>query len=97
VCASVCARVSAREVLGHETVAEVAVVGMPDETWGERIAAIIRWKDPDRPPSVEDMKEFLGPRLAPYKIPRVFHAVEAIPKNAMGKVNKKTLLREIFG
>eukprot|EP00472_Partenskyella_glossopodia_P014603 CAMPEP_0197520502 /NCGR_PEP_ID=MMETSP1318-20131121/5857_1 /TAXON_ID=552666 /ORGANISM="Partenskyella glossopodia, Strain RCC365" /LENGTH=525 /DNA_ID=CAMNT_0043072111 /DNA_START=274 /DNA_END=1851 /DNA_ORIENTATION=+ len=84
-----------REILSHESVAEVAVLGETDETWGESVVAVIRWKDSQNAPSLADFQDFLKPKLATYKVPRKVYSVEEIPKNAMGKVNKKTLLSQI--
>eukprot|EP00466_Bigelowiella_natans_P020758 jgi/Bigna1/41314/e_gw1.51.10.1 len=87
-----------REILSHESVAEVAVLGESDETWGEQVVAVIRWKGADgtsSSPSLESLQEFLKPKLASYKIPRRLYEVAVIPKNAMGKINKKTLLQQI--
>lgn len=44
-----------------------------------------------------DMRRALKDRLAVYKIPVEMRVVDAIPRNAMGKINKKTLVREVFG
>jgi malonyl-CoA/methylmalonyl-CoA synthetase len=65
-------------------VAEVAVTGTPSAEWGEVVTA---WIVPDgAAPSVAELAEFTGDRLAPYKRPRVVHVVEALPRNALGKV-----------
>jgi malonyl-CoA/methylmalonyl-CoA synthetase len=71
-------------VAAHPRVAEVAVTGTPSAEWGEVVTA---WIVPDGPaPSVSELAEFTGDRLAPYKRPRVVHVVEALPRNALGKV-----------
>ncbi|CAI5726157.1 unnamed protein product [Hyaloperonospora brassicae] len=84
-----------RVLLTHPQVLECAVFGLPDETWGQLVAAIIRSRvhgksvGPDAlsPPLVEFLKE----HLASYRVPRKYLFVDEIPKNAMGKVNKKAL------
>ncbi|KAF0693292.1 Aste57867_15726 [Aphanomyces stellatus] len=82
-----------RAVLEHPQVRECAVYGVSDETWGQLVTAVVRANagvhavEETTPPLVA----FLQERLAKYKIPRKFHFVDAIPKNAMGKVNKKSL------
>lgn len=86
-----------REILGLVQVAEVAVLGEPDDTWGERVVAVIRWKDGNEPVSVEGLGAFLADKLAKYKAPRKIISVDEVPKNAMGKVNKKTLLATLRG
>ncbi len=71
-------------VATHPGVAEVAVTGTPSAEWGEVVTA---WIVPDgAAPSVAELAEFTGDRLAPYKRPRVVHVVEALPRNALGKV-----------
>jgi malonyl-CoA/methylmalonyl-CoA synthetase len=68
----------------HPAVAEVAVTGTPSEEWGEVVTA---WIVPDGPaPSVGDLAEFTISSLAPYKRPRVVRVVDALPRNALGKV-----------
>ncbi|OWY96393.1 Acyl-CoA synthetase [Phytophthora megakarya] len=89
-----------RVLLTHPQVLECAVFGLPDETWGQIVAAVIRSDvksdkiDPESfaPPLVEFSKE----HLASYRVPRKYFFVEEIPKNAMGKVNKKALAK-IYG
>ncbi len=73
------------EVLGaHPGVAEVAVTGTPSAEWGEVVTA---WIVADgRAPSVEELAVFTAHTLAPYKRPRVVHVIEALPRNALGKV-----------
>ncbi len=78
------------ELAAHPDIAEVAVVGLPDEKWGETVAAIITLSG-DREPSLEDVNQFLADRLARYKRPRVLHVTDLLPRNLAGKVQKFAL------
>jgi malonyl-CoA/methylmalonyl-CoA synthetase len=73
-------------------VAEAAVVGTPSEEWGEQVTAFVVPADPAAPPDREEL--LLGiaaERLAGFKRPRVVHYVDALPRNALGKVLKHEL------
>ena len=81
-----------REILENSEVAEVAVVGVPNDEFGQVIGAIIATKSGD-PMSLEDLQSWCAERLAKYKQPRICINVDTIPRNAMGKVNKKELVK----
>ncbi len=77
-------------VLTHAAVREVAVVGVRHETWGEQVVAYVV----TRPGAVLDqpsLDEHLRPLLAGYKIPREVVTVDALPRNAAGKILKREL------
>jgi len=83
------------EVLGqHPAVREVAVVGVPDERWGERIAAVIV-PATDPPPDPESLVAWVGRHLADYKKPRQLVFVSELPRNAMGKLQKPVLVQSL--
>ncbi|GAB5357667.1 hypothetical protein AAMO2058_000394000 [Amorphochlora amoebiformis] len=84
-----------REMLAHPNIAEMVVLGAPDEIWGERVIAVVCWRDSRKALNEDDLKAFLDDKLAAYKIPREIISVSEIPKNAMGKINKKTLLSSV--
>jgi fatty-acyl-CoA synthase len=74
----------------HPDVGEVAVVGVPDREWGERVRAFIVPRvgssvDPDA------VKAFARERLAGPKVPREFVVLDALPRNPTGKVLKREL------
>ncbi len=76
-------------VAGHPGVAEVAVTGTPSAEWGEVVTA---WIVPDgTAPSADELAEFTSATLAPYKRPRLVHVVEALPRNALGKLVRSQL------
>ena len=77
---------------GHEAIAEVAVVGMPDEKWGEAVVAVVAL-NPDTELSLEDLRKYAEAKLARYKLPSRLHIVDTLPRNPAGKV-QKFLLRE---
>ncbi|MGH3576516.1 MAG: AMP-binding enzyme, partial [Mycobacterium sp.] len=84
-------RVGAGEIetalLGHPGVSEVAVVGLPDEDLGQRIVAfIVGDAEPD------GLIDYVAQQLSVHKRPREVRVVDALPRNAMGKVLKKELL-----
>jgi len=89
-------KVSALEIenvlLEHPAVREAAVIGLPDETWGERVAAATTCQ-----PNVgaQELEDFLRQKLARYKIPTCWRFVDELPRNAMGKVVKKKV-RDFF-
>lgn len=78
-------------LLRHASVADVAVIGEPDETWGERIVAVVVPRDPSRPPSLDDLVELARESLGPAKWPRRIRLVDALPRNANGKVDRARL------
>jgi acyl-CoA synthetase (AMP-forming)/AMP-acid ligase II len=93
-----------RELLSLPEISEAAVVGLPSEQWGQKVAAVVvlspagltagrggkQW-------AVMDMRRALKDKLANYKIPQELKVVESLPRNAMGKINKKTLIKDVFG
>jgi acyl-CoA synthetase (AMP-forming)/AMP-acid ligase II len=93
-----------RELLSLPQVIEAAVVGLPSEQWGQKIVAVVVLA-PDAAASGRsgqswgpmDMRRALKGSLASFKIPHEMKVLEAIPRNAMGKVNKKALIKEVFG
>lgn len=75
----------------HPAVAEVAVVGMPDAEWGERVtAAVVLHAQTTL--TLAEIREFGKERLATYKVPSLLFCLPALPRNVMGKVEKPTLL-----
>jgi long-chain acyl-CoA synthetase len=78
---------------GHSAVAEVAVVGIQDETGDELIKAFVVLKE-ERSVSRDDLMALCREKLAPYKIPRYIEIRPELPKNALGKILKKDLRKE---
>jgi malonyl-CoA/methylmalonyl-CoA synthetase len=80
-------------LLEHDLIAECAVVGIPDEEYGQVIGAIVALKPGTPQLSIVELNRWARDRIAPYKIPRLLLALNEIPRNAMGKVNKKELVK----
>ncbi|MFJ2769746.1 acyl-CoA synthetase [Streptomyces sp. NPDC087300] len=78
-------------LLEHAGVREAAVTGEPDPDLGERIVAWIVPKDPEVRPSTAELASHVAARLAPHKRPRVVRYLEALPRNDMGKIMKRSL------
>ena len=77
-------------ILKHPAVHEVAVIGVPDETWGEAIKAIVALK-PGQKVTPEEIINFCKGHLASFKKPKSVEFIEEIPKNPYGKVLKREL------
>jgi fatty-acyl-CoA synthase len=71
----------------HPAVGEVAVIGLPDERWGEAVVAVAALR-PDATLSLDELRDFAGDRLARYKLPIRLEVVDVLPRNPAGKVLK---------
>jgi fatty-acyl-CoA synthase len=71
----------------HPAIAEVAVIGLPDERWGEAVVAVAALR-PDASLTVEELRTFAGERLARFKLPTRLELVDVLPRNPAGKVLK---------
>ena len=78
------------ELAAFPGVKEVAVLGLPDTKWGEKVVAVIV-ADETTDISIESISEFLLDKLARYKQPRAWHIVDVLPRNPAGKVQKFAL------
>ena len=81
-------------IMGHPSVAEVAVIGIPSERWGESPLAVVVVKDGESLTEAQILKHCDG-KLARFKLPKAAVFVEAIPRNPTGKALKR-VLREQF-
>jgi len=75
---------------GHPAVREVAVVGVDDEAWGQRLKAVVVLQEGESA-SEDELKDYVKKNLAAFKVPREIVFVDALPRNATGKVLKRQL------
>ena len=75
-------------LLEHPNVSEVAVIGIPDDEWGELVACALVVR---QPLSEGALTEWARERMSGYKVPRRWHFTDALPRNALGKVTKPSL------
>lgn len=86
-------------LLEHPQIADVCVVGVPDPSWGQTVAALIAMKgstDEANAVTQEQLSTWCKDRIATYQIPTKIKITNEIPRNAMGKVNKKEVVRDFF-
>ncbi|XP_021298736.1 malonate--CoA ligase isoform X2 [Herrania umbratica] len=92
-------------LLEHPDIAECCVLGLPDKDYGEAVSAIVvlesetkgKQEDSNSALSLEELCSWAKDKLAPYKLPTRLMLWDSLPRNAMGKVNKKELKRQLGG
>ncbi|MFJ2896087.1 acyl-CoA synthetase [Streptomyces sp. NPDC087218] len=78
-------------LLDHPRVREAAVTGEPDPDLGERIVAWVVPADPAAPPSADELADHVAAQLSPHKRPRTVRYLDALPRNDLGKIMKRSL------
>lgn len=82
----------------HPLIDDCAVVGVPDDDWGERVcAALVGTPGSNNVPVPEEVRAWTKERLAPHKVPREFLTVDELPRNALGKVTKPDVKQMFVG
>ncbi|XP_060518865.1 malonate--CoA ligase ACSF3, mitochondrial-like [Cylas formicarius] len=83
------------KLLAHPKLKECAVIGVPDDVYGEKVAAVVVLADGEDL-NVDELRNWALQSIPRYSLPSVLKVVQEIPKNAMGKVNKKDLRTRLF-
>ncbi|MZD06510.1 AMP-binding protein [Streptomyces sp. SID5785] len=81
---------------GHPRIADVQVVGVPDEKYGEEVLACVILRDPEQALTLDELRAYCKDRLAHYKVPSRLRILESFPMTVSGKV-RKVELREGYG
>ena len=82
-------------MIGHPKIAEVAVIGVPDEKWGQSVKALII-AAPGMDVTEEEIIEWCRGKMAGYRIPRSVDFVSEFPKTPTGKIKKKVLREQYW-
>ena len=75
---------------GHPAVREAAVIGIPDDRWGEAVVAVVSLRSRAEA-GEQDLIRFVRERLADFKTPKAIHFVSELPKTGTGKIAKRVL------
>ena len=84
-----------RVLAEHPSVLELAVIGVPDDKWGESVKAVVAFH-PEKAVAPEELIAFARERLAHYKAPKTIDVVEALPRNPSGKILKRDLRKQYW-
>lgn len=83
-----------KEVLGHEMIDDVAVMGLSDPVWGQRIFALIVLKsNRNKVFNLEEFKNWCKTKLPKHSVPTLVKVIDKMTRNQLGKVNKKELIK----
>ena len=82
-------------LMAHPSVAEAAVIGVPDEKWGERPLAAVVLRQDAGPVTPDELRTFLSDRIPRWQLPERWSFIDEVPKTSVGKF-KKTTLREQY-
>jgi len=84
------------ELLAHPMIHDCTVVGVPDPTWGQKVAAVLVLTDPAKSVDFEELRTWCKERMAPYMVPTVWRVLAQLPRNTLGKVNKVEFVKTAF-
>jgi fatty-acyl-CoA synthase len=82
-------------IMAHPAVAEAAVIGVPDDKWGERPLAAVVLRPDAGPVTPDDLRSYLGERVPRWQLPERWAFIAEVPKTSVGKF-QKTALREQY-
>ncbi len=82
-------------IMAHPAVAEAAVIGVPDDRWGERPLAAVVLRPDAGPVTPSELRAYLGERIPRWQLPERWCFIDEVPKTSVGKF-KKTTLREQY-
>jgi len=85
-----------RILLTHQNIQDIAVVGVEDLTWGQKVAAVVVLADESCSLSLQELRSWCSDKMAKYWIPTELRTLPEMPRNVMGKVNKKELIKTVF-
>lgn len=85
-----------RVLAEHPAVAEIAIIGVPDDRWGESVKAVVAFR-PGMSATADELIAFAREHLAGYKAPSSIDVVEALPRNPSGKILKRDLRKPYWG
>jgi fatty-acyl-CoA synthase len=79
---------------GHPDIVDAAVIGVPDEKYGEELMVWVRLRPGAGPLTADSLREYCTGKLAHYKIPRYVHVVDEFPMTVTGKIRKVQMREE---
>jgi fatty-acyl-CoA synthase len=83
-------------VLAHGAVQDCAVVGLPDDTWGERVVVVVQ-PHPGAAVDPDELRGFVKQRIGSVKTPKEVHVWPDLPRSKVGKVLKTEIKKELAG